>query len=251
MFRRKLPLGSKIYVAAALVCGALAFLVFRSEQARVQALVPKLGAPSPVVEAARSIARGSELSADELRVVNVPANFAPPGSISEVGSIVGRVAQSDIAEGELITATRLAPVRAGPVAALVPSDLRAFVINVSLPAEAVRAGDRVDVLATYAGGRPHSETVLSDVQILRVLTRPSPAGGGLPAASGGVAVTEPSVGSTQLVLLIDPGDSESLAYATTFGAISIAIEPAAPRTDPATPSPSSIGATLASPSSSH
>src|SRR5262245_44692559 len=126
MFRRKLPIASKVYAGAALLCGAVAFLLFKSEEAKVQALIPKVGAPAPVVEAARDIARGSELSVDELKVVRLPSNFVPPGAIADPDSIVGRVVETDLAAGEPVTSTRLAPVKAGPVAALVPSDLRAF-----------------------------------------------------------------------------------------------------------------------------
>lgn len=249
MFRRKLPIASKIYIAAAMLCGAIAFLLFKSEEAKVQALVPKVGAPAAVVEAARDIARGSELAADELKVVKLPSNFVPPGVIADPDSIVGRVVETDLAAGEPVTSTRLAPVRSGPIAALVPGDLRAFLISVSIPGGSVRAGDRVDVMATFAGGRPHTETVVSDVEVLQVLGGdPASGAGGLPAASGGVTVTTPSAGSTELVLLVSPSDSEGLAYASTFGAISIAIEPAAIDPFGATPGPTPAGSATPTPS---
>jgi Flp pilus assembly protein CpaB len=226
MFQRKLPLASKVYVGAAVLTGALAFILFKAEAAKVQALVPKVGAPRAVVEANGDIARDSQITADQLRVVRFPANFSPPGAVADPSSVIGRVVESRVADGEPITLTRLAPVRAGPVAALVPEDLRGFIIPVTVPAGSVRAGDHVDVFATYAGGRPHTEAVVSDAEVLNVLSDAgSDSAGGLPAAAGGTVAMHPG-GSTDLVLLVGPSDAESLAYATTFGAISIAIEPA-------------------------
>ena len=226
MFQRKLPLASKVYAGAAIVAGSLAFVLFKAEQAKVEALVPEVGSPRPVVVANGDIARGSQLSATQLRVMRFPANFSPPGAVADPSAVIGRVVQSRVADSEPITLTRLAPVRAGPIAALVPEELRAFVIPVAIPPGSVRAGDHVDVLATYAGGRPHTEMVVSDVEVLEVLgDSGGNQSGGLPPAAGGVTVPTHSGGSIDLVLLIDPTDSEGLAYATTFGSISIAIEP--------------------------
>jgi Flp pilus assembly protein CpaB len=78
----------------------------------------------------------------------------------------------------------------------------------------VRPGDRVDVLATYGGERPHTETVASGLEVLRVM---SPATSG--AVGGGAEV--PS-----LVLLVSPLDAERLAYAKAFADLTVSIAPA-------------------------
>ena len=49
------------------------------------------------------------------------------------------------------------------MASLVPRGLRAFAVPTSLPRGAAVPGDRVDILATYASGQPHSEMVVEGV----------------------------------------------------------------------------------------
>src|SRR5207245_2589581 len=102
----------------------------------------------PVVVAARAVARGSPLSASDLRVTAMPRAYAPPGSYSRIEGLSGRVALADLSPGEAVTKTRLARVRAGPVASLIPEGLRAFAVPTTLPLGAVVPGDHVDVLAT-------------------------------------------------------------------------------------------------------
>ena len=43
-----------------------------------------------------------------------------------------------------------------------PAGLRAVAVTTSLPAGTVVADDHVDVLATFATGAPHTETVVRD-----------------------------------------------------------------------------------------
>jgi Flp pilus assembly protein CpaB len=123
---------------------------------------------------------------------------------------------SDLAAGELVTQTRLGPARAGPVASLVPGGMRAVDVPVSADPADVVPGDRVDVLATFGGGQPHTETPGVGLEVLAV------AGGGgagvIPASSetggdGGPTVT----------LLVTPEEAESLAYASAFATLSISV----------------------------
>jgi Flp pilus assembly protein CpaB len=83
-----------------------------------------------------------------------------------------------------------------------------------MPAGEVHAGDRVDVLATFGGPHPHSETVASGLEVLMVLE----------GDEGGSALSGSSEGPS-LVLLVDPDVAERLAYAASFGTFSISIDP--------------------------
>jgi len=215
MFRRRWPLASKVLVAVAVLLGALAFVVVRGYQDRVEALHPAVGAPVAVVTAATDLTRGTTLSDDLLAASSVPSAFAPPGAIRDAASIVGRVLESDVAAGEIITRSRLAGSAVGPVAALVPDGLRAVVVGGGLPAGTLRAGDRVEVFATYGGGRPHTELVATDLEVVRILSGAA-AEPGIGGASAGNA------GAT-LVLLVDSEAAARLAYAKTFGQLQIAI----------------------------
>ena len=78
------------------------------------------------------------------------------------------------------------------------------------PPGTVTAGDRVDVLATFATGQPHTETVVSGAEVLVVM-----AGQGLDELGAG----------TTVVLLVSPEVAERLAFARAFADISLAVAP--------------------------
>lgn len=216
MIRRWSP-SARLFAVLAAVLGVAAFVLVQGYVREVEALAPALGKPVAVVVASRDLPRGRELSADMLRVKSMPSAFAPPGVIGRVEQAVGRALVSDLAAGEPLTTTRLGPTGAGPVASLVPPGLLAFVLATSLPPEAIRAGDRVDVLATYAGGQPYTETVVEGVEVLLVVAR-GDGGTVLPDVGGG--------GGPALVLLVDPYQAERLAFARAFANLEVAIGPA-------------------------
>jgi len=215
--RRRWSPASKLFLVLALLSGAGAFLVVSLYARKLEALRPAVGEPVPVVVAARDIALGTQLTADMLSMNDVPSAFSPPGAFETTDEVEGRTLLAGLAAGEPITETRLASTRAGPVAALVPPGLRAFVVNSEVPDAVVRPGDSVDVLATYGGGRPYTETVADGVEVLSVLA-PQTATTSL----GGPA---PTTGGTRLVLLVAPDLAERLAYASAFADLSVTIAP--------------------------
>jgi pilus assembly protein CpaB len=207
-----------VLIVLAAVAGFSAFLLVRGYARRVEALAPALGPIRPVVVAAEDVPRGAVLDEDALDVRRVPAPYVPPQAVDHPGALVGRVALGPIAAGEAVTWTRVAPARAGPVAALVPTGYRAFAVASTLPRGALRAGDRIAVLGTFAGGHPHTETVVESTQILAVLGRGG--GGGGSEGFGG--------GSETLLLLVTADDAERLAYARAFADLVVTVEPADP-----------------------
>src|SRR2546430_7117723 len=146
---------------ASVALALAAAMLTRPLASRAPAAASVLGSPVPVVVAADHVARGSPLSPSDLRVTWMPEAYVPPGSYSRIGQVSGRVALAELSPGEAVTKTRLARVRAGPVASLIPEGLRAFAVPTTLPPGAVLPGDRVDVLATYGSGQPHTEVVVT------------------------------------------------------------------------------------------
>ena len=218
--RRRWSRSSRLFAGLAVVLGAAAFLLVRGYEARVAALGPALGKPAPVLVAASDLSAGTVLSAGMLSREVYPSRFVPPGSVLDADRAAGRVLVSPLAEGEVLTRTRLAPPRAGPVAALVPPGFRAVSITSSLPPGSIHRGDRVDLLATFAGGHPHTETVATGLQVLTVASAPSSAGAplGETAAAG-------STGSEQaLILLVAPDEAEGVAYAKAFADVTVSVE---------------------------
>jgi Flp pilus assembly protein CpaB len=145
----------------------------------------------------------------------VPTRFVSPGAVSDARSAEGRVLLAGLAEGEAVTATRLAPRRAGPIAALVPAGFRAVSVPVELPPGSVHPGDRVDLLATFTSGRRHVETVATALEVLVVLGSADP--------TGGLADTGEANLRT-LIVLATPDQAESIAYAKAFAVVSVLID---------------------------
>jgi pilus assembly protein CpaB len=216
--RRRWPLGSKALLAVAVCAGVAAFALVDSSRAQLRALERVAGTPVPVVVAADDLSRGASLSATMLRLTSVPVAFAPPGAVGDPRTLDGSTLLTDVARGEPVTRTRVADDEAGgPVAAVVPPGLRAVTVEAGLPAAAVRPSDRVDVLATYGGDRPHTETVAAGLEIARIL----PSG----AATSGLAPDATATGTSTaaLVLLVSPDVAERLAYAKAFADLDVSI----------------------------
>ncbi len=208
---------SKAFALLAVASGVLAYWLVQGYAAELEALRPVTGDPMPVAVAAQALARGTVLTEDAIRLTEVPSSFAPPGAIGTIADLDGRTLVSDIAEGEAITRTRVG-VEGGPVASLVPDGLRAFPISAGVPAGSVRAGDLVDVIATFGGPHPYTDTVASGLEVIAILDETD---GAIQAAGA----SGPS-----LVLLVSPEVAEELAYATAFGDLAVAVAPSASAT---------------------
>jgi pilus assembly protein CpaB len=215
LFRRRIPRGAILSAAVAFGCAAIAVGLVGSWANRVRSARPDLGPPVAVVIAGSDLVRGSTVSSTMVEMRSIPSAVVPPGSLTNVDQVEGRVLASDIDEGEAVTATRIASEGVGPVAALVPPGLRGFVLPSGVPADVLRPGDLVDVLATFGanGGRPYTETVATGLTILRVLQDAT-----------AIAGSEPARGGAQIVVLADPATVESLARAASLGVITVSIE---------------------------
>lgn len=211
--RRRWSTASKLLIVVAVVSGASAFALVRGYAAELERLRPAIGQDVPVVVAAHGIARASAIPRDALEVRAVPSSFAPAARFGDPDDVVGRTTLTALRAGEAITPTRLAPP-GGPIAAVAPPGTVGFPVGVDVPTRAVRPGDLVDVLATFGGRRPHTETVAERVEILLVLDASSLPSGGLGASS-----------TPTLVLAATPELSERLAYASAFATLSIAVRP--------------------------
>ena len=210
IYLRRWSTRSKLSLVLAIACGVSAFVLVRGYEARLAALRPVAGRPVPVVVAAMSLSRGAVLTEDALRVTSIPSAFAPPGAIGSVRDAIGATLASDLAEGEALTRTRVGTA-GGPVASQVPGGLRAFVVPSGMPAGSVRPGDRVDVLATFGGQRPYTDTVATDLEVLSVLA----------SREGALAVGADA--GPSLVLLVAPDAAERLAHAKAFGTLTLTI----------------------------
>jgi Flp pilus assembly protein CpaB len=230
--RRRRWKSSRSYFMTSVALSVAAGLLLRSYVTRAASVASVAGPEVSVVVASARIERGNALSSHDLRLASVPVAYAPPGALTRVSKAAGRVALADLSPGEVVTETRLARVRAGPVASLVPRGLRAFAVPTSLPPGLVGPGDRVDVLATFNTGQIHTEIVVSEVEVLLVLMSggTGPVGSGASDRAGGLGLDASAsglTGSTTLVLLVSPDQQERLAFARAFANLEVTMAPAA------------------------
>jgi Flp pilus assembly protein CpaB len=203
---------SKLFAVLAVSAGVGSFALVQSYAAELEALRPSTGDPTSVVVGALALERGSVLVEAMLRVEKMPGAYVPPGAVSSLEDAVGETLVADLAEGEIVTRTRLGG-SGGPVASQLTSGLRAFVVSTGLPAGVLRPGDLVDVIATFGGPRPYSDTVGSGLEVLSIIEDDAAT-----FEAGGP-------GGPSLVLLVTPDVAERLAHAAAFGEISVAVAP--------------------------
>ena len=211
--RRRWSRGSRAFLALAIVLGGASFLLIRGYSARVEALAPALGPTVPVVTAARDLVRGTTLTEQMLKAVDVPSAYAPPGALRLVQDAVGRTVVSDVAAGETITRTRVGSEHSGPIASQVPAGMRAVTVPVAAGGQVV-VGDHVDVLATFGGGQPHTETTASGLEVIATAST----GDGASQLSADGAASDGTI-----TVLATPSEAESLAYASAFATVSVSV----------------------------
>lgn len=142
------------------------------------------GDPIDIVVAARDLASGVELTADDVRLENRMATTVPDGSQSDVGAVIGATLAGPARRGEALTdvrvlGPRLAESVAGPDARIVPLPLADSALL-----DLVRPGDVVDVLAAGSdAGAPDSDNarpqlVATDAVVVVVSEKPKGAGNG-------------------------------------------------------------------------
>lgn len=141
------------------------------------AVAPAPPATATVLVAARDLAGGAVVGADDLRTTAVPAGFVPDGALEDVAGAVGRVVAGAVRAGEPLTDVRLLGAGLLPPGAEV-----AVPVRVAEPATGalVRAGDVIDVLSASPEGGESATTVASSVRVLSVpLPGDDPAEGAL------------------------------------------------------------------------
>ncbi len=163
--RRKLPLSSKVFLTVAAACGVASFLLVRADASGPSGERTLAGPGVAVTIATHDVDAGTTLTAADLELTQMPAAFAPPGSVPSEEAAIGLVAQTSIAEGEALSRARLGrSLLAGSVG---PGRLVVTAGFSSVP-EGLTTADRVDVFATFGGARPFTELVGEDLRVLRI-----------------------------------------------------------------------------------
>jgi len=182
-------------LSLALACGGLS----ASEVGdRIRAVERRVGAPVPIVVAARDLPGGAVLRRNDLAVRDVPERYVAPGTLSSPAEAAGSRAAVPLAAGSPLTQNQLETGRGrarggrGP-ASLRPGE-RAVEIGVAgaaMPVYATGPGARVDVLVSTEPreGPGRSFLALEDVELLGLRGGDGAAAAPAREEAGGVAAT--------------------------------------------------------------
>jgi pilus assembly protein CpaB len=205
-------------LASGLVAAFLAFNFLRSPQAPDQ-FQRTAGATYPVVVAARDLEVGSMLVAEDVRVIDWPADAAPQGFASSIDEVLGRGVVVPMRMNEPMLPDKLTGSDMGRgITVLIPEGYRAVsapVNDVISVAGWVRPGSRVDVLVTLSQlpnqSEPVTQVVLQNIEVLgndRSIQRD--------------AEGEPQPISV-VTFLVTPEQAERLAMAESEGRLHLAL----------------------------
>jgi len=132
---------------------------------------------SAVVVAKSDIAAGTEITADMVKVIEVPNSLLVRDAFTSTQLVVGEAARYPIAAGEQVTRARVGANTEGDgLAFVVPAGMRAIAVSVDEITGVgglILPGDRADVIAVISdqAGADNPDrvvTVLQDVEVLAV-----------------------------------------------------------------------------------
>ena len=170
-------------------------------------------AKSQYVAAATNLEAGQAIKAENLRMVDWPANVPLPGAFNAPQPLVGRIVMYPLAAGEPILERQLASAGSGlGLTVKIPDGMRAISLRsdeVVGVAGFLLPGTHVDVLVTMRppNGDAITNTVLQDVQVLASGQKTEPDPEGKP------------VTATVVTLLVKPDDAQKVDLAATQGIV--------------------------------
>ena len=186
----------------------------------------------PVAVAASDLDIGAELTKDNVRIIQWPANAVPANVISDPKDVVGRGLILPMIQNEPFLPMKLASAEAGAgLPPAIPPGLRALSIKVNEVigvAGYVLPGTRVDVLVTVSPGQGGagdmtSKVILTNVQVVAAGTK----------IDRETDKNKP-IAVSVVTLLVTPEESERLTLASTEGKIQLALRNPLDKETPAT-----------------
>lgn len=170
-------------------------------------------AKSQYVAASANLEAGQAIKAENLRMVDWPANVPLPGAFATPQPVIGRIVMYPLSAGEPILERQLASPGSGlGLTMKIPDGMRAISLRsdeVVGVAGFLLPGTHVDVLVTMKPptGDTITNTVLQDVQVLASGQKIEPDPEGKP------------VTATVVTLLVKPEDAEKVDLAATQGIV--------------------------------
>ena len=221
------PLKNKLILLIAILFGAMASLgAFRYLQ-HVEATYQLSGNYTQVATANQNIPARATIQSSMLEFVEVPVEYVMSGAVLEAGEAVGKLARSDIYEGEQLIDRKLMERQdqQGGLAVKVDEGKRAISVPVGMVTALhglIEIDDRVDVLVTfdheeeqrsgdeYGGSDTSKETmtstIISNVPVLAVNSQ---------IVDSAEIGAEPST----VTVMVEPEEAQWIALAIQQGSI--------------------------------
>lgn len=179
--RLLIVLGVILGLAAA---GGVLYVMMQGAQPPPTAPPPEVAVPTTqILVAIQNISRGSEIPADSVGLRDWPAGNVPPDVIADEAELIGKVAKTDIYQGQPIVRSMLTEIVVGSEAAFAIPEGRvamAFPITrFSSVGYGIEAGDHVDVLlsARFIDREEEKQTARDTLEFrLEMMTKFSNAG---------------------------------------------------------------------------
>jgi pilus assembly protein CpaB len=185
----------------------------------------------PVAVAAGDLEVGAELTREDIRIIDWPANAVPADAMSDPKDVIGRGLLMPMIQNEPFLPMKLASKDEGAgLPPAIPPGLRAVSVKVNEVigvAGYVLPGTKVDVVATVSPTQSPtdmtSKVILTNVQVLAAGTK----------IDRDTDKNKPMPVSV-VTLLVDPDQAERLTLASTEGKIQLALRNPLDKTTPAT-----------------
>lgn len=224
-----------ISLAVSLVCVFIIMSYVDSERLRISGEYELV----PVLRATQDIPKLTILEDNMAEMVNVPKKYAQPGALTEKLSIRGKIADSPIRRGEIITESKIViPNRKTGLSFQIEEGKRAISIAVNDTqgvSRLIRPFDHVDIMLVTRHGDSETQDKRINVlyQDVLVLATGENLGTGVPSSterdeiSDAVKFVDPEEKKYGSVTLsVTPKQAMGLVLAQEFGQINLALRPA-------------------------
>lgn len=222
--------GSRKYWLIALLFGIAAALGFY----RYLQDVKELYRPDDLVQVVRAKARipkDSVINEEQVEIASMPARYAHPEAFVKKNQVIGKIATSNISEGEEILKQRLLSVedKQDRLAYTIPANKRAVSIaidNINGVSGFIKTGDRVDIVGTIdiplpesqERARAYSILTLQDIEVLAVGENPE------------LLTNKSPVGAKTITLAVSLQDAQPLVLASERGNLRLLLRHPADKT---------------------
>ncbi|MBP7775927.1 MAG: Flp pilus assembly protein CpaB [Acidobacteria bacterium] len=204
-----------VFSLSLVVAGVFSALVYQAGQ-RTPAVTG--GESVPVAVAARALAVGSRLTADDVKLVQWPSSSPVAGAIGSVDAAINRGLLRSVVENEPLTDSKVAPAGSGAgLPPMIVAGMRAISVKVDDVvgvAGFIGPGAHVDAVVTISQrDQSIARVVVSNVEVLAAGTRAEQT----PAADGRTAT------ASVVTLLVTPEDAERISLAASVGRITLTL----------------------------